>query len=55
MWALEYDTKTQKVISNEKMLTQPLPVITFGEDEEGEVCFVVVSGDGTGILRFTKK
>ncbi len=54
MWALKYDTKAQKVISNEKIPSQPLPVITFGEDEEGEVYFAVVSGDGKGIFRFAK-
>lgn len=37
VWALEYDEKQQKTIANYELESENLPVITFGEDEQGEV------------------
>jgi len=32
-----------------------LPVISFGEDETGEVYFAIVSANGRGLFRFERK
>ncbi|MCA9079741.1 MAG: PQQ-dependent sugar dehydrogenase [Planctomycetaceae bacterium] len=55
IWALNYDTAAKKVLSNEAIPTDKLPVITFGEDESGEVYFGVVTNTGRGIYRFVRK
>lgn len=44
MWGLSYDEKAQKVTANRSIHAQPLPVMSFGEDEEGEAYFLVRSG-----------
>jgi glucose/arabinose dehydrogenase len=54
IWALKYDEKAKKVISNEAIPSQKMPVITFGEDEAGEVYFTIVTADGKGIFRFAQ-
>ena len=52
LWALEYDRKGKRVIANYGLHSDRKPVISFGEDETGEVYFMVVSNDGRGIYRF---
>lgn len=54
IWALKYDGQTKKVVSNEAIPTNKIPVISFGEDEAGEVYFTVVTATGQGIFKFTK-
>lgn len=51
LWALTYNPATGDV-TNEAIESDKLPVITFGEDEAGEVYFCVVSPTGRGIYRF---
>jgi len=51
LWALTYDASTGDV-TNEAITSDKLPIITFGEDEAGEVYFCVVSPTGRGIYRF---
>jgi glucose/arabinose dehydrogenase len=36
-WALKYDEKTEKVVANRPIETSNITVMTFGEDEAGEV------------------
>ncbi|MES2792536.1 MAG: PQQ-dependent sugar dehydrogenase [Planctomycetota bacterium] len=55
VWALKYDEAAKKVISNEAIPTNKLPIISFGEDEEGEVYFTLVTADGKGVYQFEKK
>ena len=54
VWALKYDVKTRQMISNRPIVHEmpSLPVITFGEDEAGEVYFTVVTPTGEGIFTF---
>lgn len=52
VWALKYDERTKKVVSNESIPTQKMPVITFGDDEQGEVYFTLVTANGKGIYKF---
>lgn len=50
-WALKYDASAQKVTANRPIAGENIPVITFGEDEAGEVYF----SDSFGrIFHFTK-
>ncbi|MDA1017130.1 MAG: PQQ-dependent sugar dehydrogenase [Planctomycetota bacterium] len=52
IWALKYDAKAKKVVSNQSIPTDKMPVISFGEDEAGEVYFTIVTSNGRGIYRF---
>lgn len=57
IWALKYDPKTQTVVANRSIGYDgaPMPIISFGEDEEGEVYFTTVSPTGQGIYKFVTK
>lgn len=37
MWALKYDEKANKVVANYALQDEKMPIITYGEDEQGEV------------------
>jgi glucose/arabinose dehydrogenase len=54
LWALRYDTASKKVISNHALQSDRKQVISYGEDEAGEVYFLVVDPKGQGIYRFEK-
>ena len=55
IWALDYDADAGEVVSNEAI---PSPggtaIISFGEDEQGEVYYTIVAADGRGIYRFSR-
>ena len=55
VWALDYDHKNGKVVGNFAIKGQKMPVISFGEDEHGELYFMIVSATGRGIYRLTAK
>ena len=55
LWALTYDAAAKKVTANESISGNGLPIMSFGEDEQGEVYCLVVAADGHGIYRFAKK
>ena len=52
IWALNYDTKSDKVVRNVALAEGGLRVLAFGEDENGEVYYLIESADGRGIYRF---
>jgi glucose/arabinose dehydrogenase len=54
IWALNYDEKAGKVVANEGFSTKMPTIVSWGEDEAGEVYFTVVTPDGKGIFTFTK-
>lgn len=55
IWALKYDKAAKKVVANRTIpITEKLPIISFGEDEAGEVYFTVVSPKGNGIYKFQR-
>jgi glucose/arabinose dehydrogenase len=56
IWALKYDEKTKTVVANRSIKYDgaPLPIISFGEDEVGEVYFTTVSPTGQGIYTFAR-
>ena len=51
-WALEYDDNSGKAVANYSLVSPepPLPVMSFGEDEEGDVYFTTPFGQ---LYRFT--
>ena len=52
LWALRYDAAGKKVVSNHALQSDRKQVISYGEDETGEVYFLVVDPKGQGIYRF---
>ncbi len=52
LWALWYDFESKKVTANRRLQGNDMPVITFGEDQQGEVYFTTLMGGGI-IYRFT--
>jgi glucose/arabinose dehydrogenase len=56
LWALKYDEAKGRVVANRPMPDLGRPVISYGEDEAGEVYILLVSTTGKdGIFRFAKK
>ena len=54
LWALKYDENAKRVVANRPIPDKGVPVMSFGEDEAGDVYFMTYSGSGRGIYRFTK-
>ena len=52
VWALTYDAKSNKVVRNELVIPESIPVLSFGQDEQGEVYLLTNSTRGESILRF---
>ncbi len=44
LWALEYDEKSGKVVANYSLSSDKMPVMSFGEDEKGDVYFTTTFG-----------
>ncbi len=49
IWALNYDAAKGEIVSNEEIPSEKMPIITFGDDAEGEIYFCIVTNDGEGI------
>jgi glucose/arabinose dehydrogenase len=54
IWALRYDGKEKRVTANQLIPGPQIPVLSFGEDEAGEVYVLASSPTGEGIFRFNK-
>jgi glucose/arabinose dehydrogenase len=54
LWALRYDGAKRRVVENRPIPSQGLPVMSFGEDERGEVYFLATTLTGHGIYWFSK-
>lgn len=52
LWGLKYDDKAKRVVANRPIAEKQPPVLSFGEDEAGEVYFMTYSDKGRGIYRF---
>jgi glucose/arabinose dehydrogenase len=55
IWALDYDEDNGKVRRNLRVIDGGLPVLAFGEDEAGEVYYMIETVHGQGIFRFERK
>jgi glucose/arabinose dehydrogenase len=54
MWALRYDPAKGRVTANRPIVSPKLAVTSFGEDEQGELYALIVSGDGKAIYRLAR-
>ena len=51
-WALQYDDKEKRVTANRQLQDLSKPILSFGEDEKGEVYYLTTTLDGQGIYKF---
>lgn len=54
LWALRYDEAQGRVVENRPVPSRDLPVLSFGEDEAGEVYFLTTTSTGQGIYWFSE-
>lgn len=54
-WALWYDKEQGRVVANREIAGPNLPILSYGEDERGELYFLVAAPNGKGIHRYVKK
>ncbi|CAN5374711.1 hypothetical protein BH10PLA2_BH10PLA2_17320 [soil metagenome] len=54
IWALKYDEAKKRVVVNRPIPSPPHAILSFGEDQEGEVYFMTVSNSGKDIYRFER-
>ncbi len=52
IWALTYDRASGKATRNEQVIPESIPVLAFGEDQNGEVYYLTNSPRGQCIYRF---
>jgi glucose/arabinose dehydrogenase len=55
LWALKYDDKQKRVVANRSIPDPGVPVMSFGEDEQGDVYFMTYSAQNKGLWRFQKQ
>lgn len=55
IWALRYDYDQRRVTANQPIPSRNLPILSFGEDEQGEAYLLTYSNDGRGIYRVVRK
>jgi glucose/arabinose dehydrogenase len=55
LWALWYDPSKGRVVANREIKGPARPVLSFGEDEQGEAYFLALTADGRSIYRFAKQ
>ncbi len=54
IWALKYDEEQKRVTENRRIQDRKKPILSFGEDENGEVYLLTMSLSGQGIYRFAR-
>src|SRR5207244_1350291 len=54
IWALRYDDAKKRVVANRRIQDANVPILSFGEDEQGEVYLLTTTISGRGILQFVK-
>jgi glucose/arabinose dehydrogenase len=55
LWALWYDAEKKVVTANREIpLPSAIPIMSFGEDERGEVYFTMAAPDGRGVFRISR-
>ena len=55
MWALKYDEAKKRVVANRTLTNKSASIMSYGEDESGEVYTLTFSPTGKGIHKFVKK
>jgi glucose/arabinose dehydrogenase len=51
LWALKYDEEKKRVVANRPIKDLTHAVMSFGEDEKGELYYLIASATGQGIYR----
>lgn len=54
IWALTYDNEKGRVVANRLVEKQANPILSFGEDENGEIYMLTTSVGGKGVYKFEK-
>ncbi len=54
VWALTYDAKLGRVTANQEITSANVPILSFGEDQEGEAYLLTFTQSGKGIYRIVK-
>jgi glucose/arabinose dehydrogenase len=54
IWALRYDEKQKRVVANRPLRDRKLPIMSFGEDERGELYLLTHSATGQGVHRIVR-
>jgi glucose/arabinose dehydrogenase len=54
IWALWYDEARQRVVANRPIRDKSLPILSFGEDEQGEAYLLTHTASGKGIHWFVR-
>ncbi len=54
VWALTYDAKLGRVIANREIQSAGVPILSFGEDQDGEAYLLTFTQSGKGIYRLVK-
>lgn len=54
IWALLYDETKRRVVANRPIRDRGLPILSFGEDEAGDMYLLTTTTSGQGIYRFTR-
>jgi glucose/arabinose dehydrogenase len=54
IWALRYDEGQKRVVANRPIRDPNLPIMSFGEDERGEVYLLTYSPTGRGVYWFVR-
>jgi hypothetical protein len=54
VWALQYDIAAGKVVKNSSIASSGIPVVAFGQDDQGEVYYMIGSVQGQSIYRFER-
>jgi glucose/arabinose dehydrogenase len=54
IWALWYDEKRERVVANRPITDPKVPILSFGEDDKGELYFMTYTTTGKGIYRFAR-
>lgn len=52
--ALKYDPKEKRVVEDRHIKSRNLPILSFGEDEKGDVYLTTFSPNGQGLYRFKR-
>jgi glucose/arabinose dehydrogenase len=54
IWALKYDPSQKRVTANRPIVDPNVPIMSFGEDQDGELYFMTYSPTGKGVYRFVE-
>ncbi len=54
IWALKYDEAKRRVVANRRIPDPNRPILSFGEDEQGEVYFMTYDNFGRGLYKFER-